>query len=392
MSDSYCPLLSIVVPVYNVGGYLLDTLDSIAAQSYGNIEIICVDDGSTDGSGELLELYAARDSRFAVYHEANRGVSAARNFGIDMARGEIILFVDADDLLKPNACDVICQVFNDDGQLDILKFSADPFPIELSDPWLTSTLSLDDEEYSGYSDKLVFYAKTRPFPWNGAYRLSFLREHDLYFPIGLTLGEDQVFSFATLGRSSRTKLLSDSLYEYRLSRKDSAMCVMAQDEKLRLQKHLQVVDRIMVDWAKQGRFEGESGRSMLLFVADFLIFDVLNLEDQEGRKELLSELQRILSKHLTIDEIVQMLSDDRILKFYQKLLDHDGPSSFGASSVYSFVAELKGYKAAVFMFIDRAKSSLLAAFGISTTKDVRDDLFEDAPTISEAIEALETLS
>lgn len=392
MSDSYCPLLSIVVPVYNVGGYLLDTLDSIAAQSYGNIEIICVDDGSTDGSGELLELYAARDSRFAVYHQANRGVSAARNFGIDKARGEIILFVDADDLLKPNACDVICQVFDDDGQLDILKFSADPFPIELSDPWLTSTLSLDDEEYSGYSDKLVFYAKTRPFPWNGAYRLSFLREYNLYFPIGLTLGEDQVFSFATLGRSSRTKLLSDSLYEYRLSRKDSAMCVMAQDEKLRLQKHLQVVDRIMVDWAKQGRFEGESGRSMLLFVADFLIFDVLNLEDQEGRKELLSELQRILSKHLTIDEIVQMLSDDRILKFYQKLLDHDGPSSFGASSVYSFVAELKGYKAAVFMFIDRAKSSLLAAFGISTTKDVRDDLFEDAPTISEAIEALETRS
>ena len=385
MSDSYCPLLSIVVPVYNVGGYLLDTLDSIAAQSYSNIEIICVDDGSTDGSGELLDLYAARDFRFAVYHEANRGVSAARNFGIDKARGEIILFVDADDLLKPNACDVICQVFDDDG-------SADPFPIELSDPWLTSTLSLDDEEYSGYSDKLVFYAKTRPFPWNGAYRLSFLREHDLYFPVGLTLGEDQVFSFATLGRSSRTKLLSDSLYEYRLSRKDSAMCVMAQDEKLRLQKHLQVVDRIMVDWAKQGRFEGESGRSMLLFVADFLIFDVLNLEDQEGRKELLSELQRILSKHLTIDEIVQMLSDDRILKFYQKLLDHDGPSSFGASSVYSFVAELKGYKAAVFMFIDRAKSSLLAAFGISTTKDVRDDLFEDAPTISEAIEALETRS
>ena len=179
MSDSYCPLLSIVVPVYNVGGYLLDTLDSIAAQSYSNIEIICVDDGSTDGSGELLDLYAARDSRFAVYHEANRGVSAARNFGIDKARGEIILFVDADDLLKPNACDVICQVFDDDGQLDILKFSADPFPIELSDPWLTSTLSLDDEEYSGYSDKLVFYAKTRPFPWNGAYRLSFLREHDL---------------------------------------------------------------------------------------------------------------------------------------------------------------------------------------------------------------------
>lgn len=73
MSDLYCPLLSIVVPVYNVGGYLLDTLDSIAVQSYNNIEVICVDDGSTDGSSELLDLYASRDSRFVIYHEINRG-------------------------------------------------------------------------------------------------------------------------------------------------------------------------------------------------------------------------------------------------------------------------------------------------------------------------------
>ncbi|MGO5322747.1 glycosyltransferase [Collinsella sp. LCP19S3_H3] len=392
MSASYCPLLSIVVPVYNVGGYLLDTLDSIAAQSYSNIEIICVDDGSTDGSGELLDLYAARDSRFAVYHEVNRGVSAARNFGIDKAHGEIVLFVDADDLLKSNACDVIRQAFDNDDQVDILKFSADPFPIELSNPWLTSTLSLDDEEYSGYSDKLVFYAKTRPFPWNGAYRLSFLRDHELYFPVGLTLGEDQVFSFATLGRSSRTKLLSDSLYDYRLSRKDSAMCLMAQDEKLRLQKHLQVVDCIMADWGKQGRFEGESGRSMLLFVADFLVFDLLEIRNQAVREELLRELQRILSKYLTIDEIEQLLSGDRILKFYQQLLAQDGPASFGASSIYSFVAELKGYKAAVFMLIDRAKTSLLTACGVLSAKDIQDDLFEDAPSISEAIEAFKSRS
>lgn len=392
MSDTYCPLLSIVVPVYNVGGYLLDTLDSIAAQSYSNIEIICVDDGSTDGSGRLLDLYAAHDSRFAIYHEVNRGVSAARNFGIDKAHGEIVLFVDADDLLKSNACDVIRQAFDNDDQVDILKFSADPFPIELSNPWLTSTLSLDDEEYSGYSDKLVFYAKTRPFPWNGAYRLSFLRDHELYFPVGLTLGEDQVFSFATLGRSSRTKLLSDSLYDYRLSRKDSAMCLMAQDEKLRLQKHLQVVDCIMADWGKQGRFEGESGRSMLLFVADFLVFDLLEIRNQADREELLRELQRILSKYLTIDEIEQLLSGDRILKFYQQLLAQDGPASFGASSIYSFVAELKGYKAAVFMLIDRAKTSLLTACGVLSAKDIQDDLFEDAPSISEAIEAFKSRS
>lgn len=390
MSDSYCPLFSIVVPVYNVGGYLLDTLDSIANQSYSNIEVVCVDDGSTDGSSELLDLYAALDSRFVIYHEVNKGVSAARNFGIDKAHGEIILFVDADDLLKPSACEVICNAFDDENQVDILKFSADPFPVELASSWLASTLSLDDEVYSGYSDELVFYAKTRPFPWNGAYRLSFLRDHGLYFPVGLTLGEDQVFSFATLGRSSRTKLLSDSLYDYRLSRKDSAMFLMTQDEKLRLQKHLQVVDCIMADWGKQGRFEGKSGRSMLLFVADFLVFDLLNIKNQTDREELLRELQDILSRHLTIDGISQLLAGDRILKFYQQLFAQDGAASFGASSVYSFIAELKGYKAAMFMLIDRAKSSLLASCGISSTKDIRDDLLEDAPSISEALDSLKS--
>lgn len=97
-----CPFFSIVIPVYNVAPYLRECLDSVLAQTFGDWEAICVDDGSADGSGAILDEYAARDKRFLVIHQPNGGVSAARNKGLDMAKGEWIGFLDADDIWRPD--------------------------------------------------------------------------------------------------------------------------------------------------------------------------------------------------------------------------------------------------------------------------------------------------
>ena len=94
--------LSVIVPVYNVAPYLRECLDSLVAQTLAGWEAICVDDGSTDGSGAILDEYAARDSRFRVVHRQNRGVSAARNLAIEIAQGEWIGFLDADDSVAPD--------------------------------------------------------------------------------------------------------------------------------------------------------------------------------------------------------------------------------------------------------------------------------------------------
>jgi len=96
MNDSE-PLISVIVPVYNVKPYLPKCLDSICGQTYTNLEIIVVDDGSTDGSGIICDEYAAKDSRIKVIHQENGGLSVARNKGLDVATGEYIAFVDSDD-------------------------------------------------------------------------------------------------------------------------------------------------------------------------------------------------------------------------------------------------------------------------------------------------------
>ena len=100
------PFFSIIIPAYNVAPYLRECLDSVLKQTFTDWEAICVDDGSTDGSGAILDEYAAKDARFRVIHQANAGVSAARNAALDVVNGEYISFVDADDVVNDKFLEV----------------------------------------------------------------------------------------------------------------------------------------------------------------------------------------------------------------------------------------------------------------------------------------------
>lgn len=96
------PLISVIVPVYNVEAYLCRCVDSILAQTYGHLEVILVDDGTKDNSDKICDDYAARDPRVKVIHKENGGLSSARNAGLDVAKGEYIGFVDSDDWIEPD--------------------------------------------------------------------------------------------------------------------------------------------------------------------------------------------------------------------------------------------------------------------------------------------------
>ena len=107
------PLISIIIPVYNVNEYLEKCLCSVCGQTYKNLEIIVVDDGSTDGSGEICDLFAETDSRIKVIHQVNKGQSCARNEGLTIARGEYIGFVDSDDWIDPDMYEFLYHLLVD---------------------------------------------------------------------------------------------------------------------------------------------------------------------------------------------------------------------------------------------------------------------------------------
>lgn len=102
-------MLSIIMPVYNTAAYLEETVQSVLAQTYRDFELILVDDGSTDGSGDLCDTLATRDSRIRVVHKPNGGVASARNVGVDHVRGEYIGFVDSDDIISPVMYEVMLE-------------------------------------------------------------------------------------------------------------------------------------------------------------------------------------------------------------------------------------------------------------------------------------------
>ena len=109
------PLISVIVPVYNREGYLDRCIGSILAQTYGHLEILLVDDGSTDRSGTVCDGYAARDARIRVLHRENGGVSAARNMGLDCCQGDYIAFVDSDDFIRPDMYRAMLEAMEEHG-------------------------------------------------------------------------------------------------------------------------------------------------------------------------------------------------------------------------------------------------------------------------------------
>lgn len=118
---------SVIVPVYNVERYLRECLDSLIAQTFADWEAICVDDGSTDGSAAILDEYAARDSRIKVLRQENSGVSAARNRGLEVAKGEYLWFVDGDDIVAPDALQTIASAVDEFNSPDIVQFLNEKF-------------------------------------------------------------------------------------------------------------------------------------------------------------------------------------------------------------------------------------------------------------------------
>jgi glycosyltransferase involved in cell wall biosynthesis len=215
------PLVSIVTPVYNVDNYLSECLDSLLNQSYENLEIILIDDGSTDKSASICDEYAKNDARIQVVHQKNHGVSVARNVGLDSAKGDYLLFVDADDIALPELTEKLLEGFTSDDigitTCGLRKFTKSHDLREVSST--TQFRTLDTEQ----AIKELFYGnKIGSGPFCKMLRRTGAK--GIYFDKSLTIGEDLEFMTSVLLTNGGWQInhTDEPLYGYRV-RKGSAM-------------------------------------------------------------------------------------------------------------------------------------------------------------------------
>lgn len=228
--EDQSPLVSVIIPVYNVAKYLITCLESICKQTLKEIEIICINDGSTDNSYEVLIEYAKTDSRIVVYNQSNRGLSATRNEGVRCSRGEYIYFMDSDDSLELTALDTLYQRATQD-DLDVLLFDGASFSddytckeiVEQNREYYIRKHLYEEKSYAGV-DLLVALLKNEEYRTSVCLQMinkKFFVEKDLWFYEGI-LHEDNLFTFKCMLSAEKSAHINSVLF-YRRYRQESIM-------------------------------------------------------------------------------------------------------------------------------------------------------------------------
>ena len=266
------PLISIIIPAYNIDAYISRCLDSILNQSYKNLEIIVVNDGSTDKTGEILDEYKERDSRIRIIHKGNTGVSDTRNTGIDVALGEYIGFVDGDDTIHPDMYHVLMD--------NALKYHADishcgyqmVFLDRKDDYHGTGKLMVQDN-YQGVYD-LLEASLVEPGLWNKLYRRDLIGKYRL--DKNVRINEDLLFNYEMFKRA-KCSVFEDKMLYYYMVRPASAST-----QKLNRNKILDPIKvmKIIMD-SEQGECRKIAEKRYLYLLEKFCIQD---------KKEIMSHI------------------------------------------------------------------------------------------------------
>lgn len=221
-------LVSVIVPIYNAERYMKPCIDSIRNQSYTNIEIILVDDGSTDGGPSICDTYKEMDSRIQVIHKKNGGVSAARNAGLEAANGTYLSFVDADDTISQVMIEKLVQAMEKYPiELSICGFSM----ISQSGEIIGSTKQ--QEQFLTQEEALCYMFEEYDFQmaiWNKLYLRSIIEENKLRFHEQITHGEDGLWLCMYLTKCQKAYWTGEPYYDY-LQVEDSAMNKMQSSKR-----------------------------------------------------------------------------------------------------------------------------------------------------------------
>jgi len=267
--------VSIIIPVYNVEKYLRQCLDSIVNQTLKQIEIICINDGSTDSSQQILEEYALKDERIKIINQENNGPGIARKTGLDNANGNFIAFVDSDDWVKLDAYEKLYKnVISNNSNIVISNICMYD---ELKNEYSYREFDIADffGEDTDFNNFIFDYTDIKPLLLNGftectnkIYRTEFLRNYDdFYFPKHISLGEDVPLNIQVLLRAHLISFCRENFYIYRISNVNSSSHTSVKSEKIfEIFTIIDKVEDILIENKIMDRYKNE-----------FIIFQIVHL-------------------------------------------------------------------------------------------------------------------
>lgn len=282
------PSVSVIIPIYNTEPFLRQCLDSIIQQTLQNIEIICVDDGSTDNSVIVLNEYAQQDFRVLVISQNNAGPGAARNTGLSLAKGDYVIFLDSDDWYEKDFLhDMVSHAQQHNADITIcraVEFDTNTNK-NLPSEWQLKTQYLPSETFSPNEVKDYIFQFTYGMPWDKLYKREFLVKSELKFPV-LKNSEDLAFVFPTILMADRIHIVNHIYIHHRINRMSSVS-----NSREKSPDDPFIAFKIVRDFMVKQNIYNEFEQSFLNWGVEFMVWHVSNMSDPLLQKEYLNKLR-----------------------------------------------------------------------------------------------------
>ena len=279
------PRISVIVPIYNIEAYVGRCVDNLLGQTYRNLEIFLVDDGSTDGSSALCDQYAAQDARVRVLHKKNGGLSDARNAALDVAQGAYITFVDGDDWVSPYYVEHLFCALQKAGTEVAVSCFAETFEGQPAAQPVRELQGYEALSQTEWLERMLYQNGIECSAWGKLYSRKILK--DLRYPVG-TLYEDIPVTYAVLKRASGAAYIRNVDYYY-FQRSDSIQNVAFNPRKLDGVVHCRAM---MEDVQKHFPQLGRAAECRYLSTVCNILFQIRDPEHEAERKRLWGEVLR----------------------------------------------------------------------------------------------------
>ncbi len=303
------PLISVIVPIFNTGEYLYDCLDSIARQTYKNLEVILVDDGSTDSSSKICDEYAVQDTRFRVIHKQNQGVSKARNAALQVAQGEYIGFVDSDDIIELDMYEFLyAKAIEYNAEISICGTKVIDNSGERK---LTNLNELTVLNSDVAAENLLFGRVFTGSPCDKLFKKECIEE--VFFPEDIYNGEDIYFVFKSILNSSKIIVAPESKYNY-CKREGSASTVSFNEKMF---TYHTVSERLLEIVCKTENADLIEAAHTSILTCDIWLLQKL-YDEKQSKSKYCEILSRSIKKHFKFKRLkkITIFQKISIISFY----------------------------------------------------------------------------